>query len=140
MFPSFVFTKTFSRVLVSRLLPHVLHPKSRLNEHRPSSLAVMENNTIQFAKSHGARKSWGGIGKERLDTTTATSPVERREDRDAPNFVMTAARRSLTARPVTMSMPADVECGRRKEHGWSGGWNREDMDEVVTALRSLKAE
>ncbi|KAF8232041.1 hypothetical protein L208DRAFT_1398021 [Tricholoma matsutake] len=31
------------------------------------------------------------------------------------------------------------ECGQRNERGWSGGWNRGDMGEVVKALRELKA-
>ena len=46
------------------------------------------------------------------------------------------------SRPIAMEkqrVEIIHECGRRKERGWSGEWNRGDMDEVVKALRELKA-
>jgi hypothetical protein len=102
---------------------------------------AVENKTKRFTKSHGASKSWGGIGKDGLDAAIAASQVERY---GCPNSATTKAGinacRSLRTQPDTNRMPAAVECGRRKEGGWSGGWNRGNMEEVVRVLRSLKAE
>lgn len=40
--------------------------------------------------------------------------------------------------PSRSSTQHTRESGRRRERGWSGGWNRRDMGEVVKALRELK--
>ncbi|KAF8240380.1 hypothetical protein L208DRAFT_1384421 [Tricholoma matsutake] len=52
--------------------------------------------------------------------------------------------RSGTPHPLDGSAPSDILLsppvgGRRMGREWSGEWNRKDMDEVVKALRGLKA-
>jgi hypothetical protein len=104
-------------------------PKSH-NVKSKSMGLVEEVFGVGFVAGRGRDEDWEEVSRAR-DTGGTPLPLP---------FPFPPSR-SGTSHPVPSrcTTPHFQECGRRKEKGWSGEWNRGDMEEVVKGLRELKA-
>jgi len=107
--------------------------------HRKSSKSKALSPKVVLKKSHSVKnKGLGGVEVVRIQKIV--------ESDDGVAQCDAGRARSGTPNPSSLDgtgpvglAPSAPECGKRKENGWSGEWNRKDMDEVVRALRELKA-
>jgi hypothetical protein len=91
-------------------------------------MGLVEVFGVVFAAGRGRGEDWEELSRARERSGT-------------PLPLPFPPSRSGTPHPVPSrsTTPHFQECGRRKEKGWSGEWNRGDMEEVVKGLRELKA-
>jgi hypothetical protein len=120
-------------------------PLSRLPSLlKPSASKSHSGIGAKAPKSHSAKSKSLGLAGEVYGAGFATGRGNEdweeltRARAGTPNPLPS---RSGTPHPIPSrsGTPHPQECGRRKENGWSGEWNRGDMEEVVKALRDLKA-
>jgi hypothetical protein len=108
------------------LSPPPLRRKSSKNKSKAAPSSKVEGK-----KSHGSKsRSLGGpleVG------------IQRSVELDDGTRLRSGTPQSSEGGHTSRPLPSPPECGSRKEHEWSGEWNRRNMDEVVKALRGLKA-
>lgn len=114
----------------STSLPQLHHKpsKSKIKASLLSKVALRKSYT-SCVRSKTVRRS--GEEEERIHSSVESDDRSSQRD-ETPN--------TSDGFGTVGLVPPSPECGKRKENGWSGEWNRNDMDEVVKALRELKAQ
>ena len=124
-------TSTSASASTSPSAPPTLKPRRpSLSIPKPSQMVAGGGSKV--SRSHSLK----------TQTHTQSRNRSKSESMDVVNEVFGFRTRACAVTGENCH-PSDTlqhqECGRRKGLGWSGEWNRGDMDEVVKALRGLKA-
>jgi len=132
---------------------HTFNTSTSSIQTRPDSIAFSttcnrsEMNQVYGSGFVAAAPSFaGGIQIDRtLSSTGSLSSLQSLQPQKVkrrPSITQMISRSaSVRLRSNTVTGKKDNEgAGKRKEKGWSGEWNQEDMDQVVNKLRNLKAK